>query len=217
MMRRLDQVTDLAEGCAALVKLDSRLVPVIEAAGPLQVRRREPGFEGLAHIVVAQQLSVASANAIWGRMAARLGAVTAERLAQASDEDLRSCGLSAGKLKTLRAAALADLDGRVRFDALGDCDPQAAHAALVALPGIGPWTADIFLLFCVGHPDIWPAGDLALAEAVRMAFDLDKRPSIKANAALAEVWSPWRGVAALVFWAYYTACKQGRAGVIKPG
>ncbi len=179
--------------------------------GPPRLRRRDPGFAGLAWTIVGQQVSTASAAAIYGRLEARLGRVDAASLARASDEALKGCGLSAGKLRTLRAVATACVDGALDFAALAAAEAEVAHAALVAIHGIGPWTADVFLLFCLGHADAWPAGDLALQEAVRLALALPARPSARELVALAERWRPHRGVAAHCLWAYYNAEKARAA------
>ena len=186
---------------------------VVGERDPPRLRRRDPGFAGLAWTVVGQQVSTASAAAIYGRLEARLGTVDPVNLARASDDALRCCGLSAGKLRTLRAVAAACAGGALDFAALATADAEAAHAALVAIHGIGPWTADVFLLFCLGHADAWPAGDLALQEAARLALDLPVRPSARDLVALAERWRPHRGVAAHCLWAYYGARKARVASV----
>ena len=172
------------------------------------LRRRDPGFEGLAWIIVGQQVSVASATAIFGRLKAGLGTLDAATVLATSDAALRGFGLSAPKQRALRAIAEAVASGALDFAALGRGEAEAAHAALCTIKGIGPWTADIFLLFCLGHADAWPAGDLALQEAARMALDLPLRPSTKELIALGERWRPYRGVAAHCLWAYYGARKQ---------
>jgi DNA-3-methyladenine glycosylase II len=203
---------DVAAGLAALLAADARLGPVAAVAGALPLRRHPPGFAGLARVVVGQQLSTASAAAIWGRLEAAGGATPAGFLAL-DDAALRACGLSVAKVRTLRSLAGAAGDGSLDFAELSSLPAEAAHARLVALPGIGPWTVDVYLLFCAGHPDIFPAGDLALQVAVADAFGLDGRPSVKALAALAAPWAPWRAVAARLFWAYYRARRAGRDGV----
>ena len=128
-------------------------------------------------------------------------------LAAASDAALRAPGLSAAKIRTLRAIAAAIDDGSLPIASLAALPADEAHALLTAVKGIGPWTADVYLLFCLGHPDAFPAGDLALQEAARVAYDLAARPSVKEFIALAEGWRPWRGVAAKVLWAYYRLAK----------
>jgi DNA-3-methyladenine glycosylase II len=209
--RRIDTPADVAAGLAALLATDARLKLVAERAGVVPLRRRPGGFAGLARIVVAQQLSTASATAIWGRLAAAYEPFTAQALIRARAERLARLGLSAPKIRAIKEIARAVAGGVLDCDALADMPADAAHAALCAVHGIGPWTADIYLLFCLGHPDAWPAGDLALREAARLAFALPERPTIKEAAALAEQWRPWRGVAARLLWAYYRA-RKGREG-----
>ncbi|HOV03488.1 MAG TPA: DNA-3-methyladenine glycosylase 2 family protein [Hyphomicrobiales bacterium] len=210
MARILASEADVAEGVDALLALDRRLVPVLEIAGKVRLRRSQPGFAGLAAIVVAQQLSVASADAIHGRLVALVDPMTAAGLAAAEEAALRACGLSRPKIRTLRALAEAELSGALDFAGLGADDPEAARAALTKVSGIGPWTADIFLLFGLGHADIFPAGDLALKNAVAEALALAGQPSTAELEGLAACWSPWRGVAACLFWAYYRARRGGR-------
>lgn len=193
---------DLAEGLAFLVAADPRLAKVAEASGSFGRRYRAPGFAGLARIVCGQQLSVASADAIWARFATLLGTPTAENYLAATPEALRAVGLSAGKVRTLNALAAAEAGG-LDIEALAESDPDRAIEALVAIHGIGRWTADIFLLFCARQADVFPAGDLALQIAAEDAFGLAKRPSEKELRAIAEAWAPWRGVAAKLLWAYY--------------
>ena len=186
---------------------------LLAVGGPPPLRRREPGFAGLAAIIVSQQVSVASASAIFGRLEARLAPLDAARLAAATDEDLRGCGLSSPKIRALRAAAQTIAEGRLELEGLSALDAETAHRALVAVKGIGPWTADIFLLFCLGHPDAFPAGDLALQEAAKLALALKTRPDAARLERIAERWRPWRGVAARMLWAYYRAVKT-RSGMV---
>ena len=194
---------------ANLARIDAAFVAEVlgERGGPA-LRRRDPGFEGLAWIIVGQQVSVASATAIFGRLKAGLGTLDASTVLATTDMDLRALGLSAPKQRTLRAIAEAIASGALDLAALGRSEAETAHATLRAIKGIGPWTADIFLLFCLGHADAWPAGDLALQEAARMALDLPARPSTKELIAIGERWRPHRGVAAHCLWAYYNARKQ---------
>lgn len=180
------------------------------------LRKRAEGFEGLAWIVVGQQVSTASAEAIWKRVRARFDPLTPAILLAASDEDLRGAGLSSPKIRTLRAAAEAVESGALRLDGLAALPAEAAHGQLTAIKGIGPWTADIYLLFCLGHPDAFPAGDLAVQEAARIACKLEARPDARALASLAERWRPWRGVAAKLLWALYRLEKK-REGAPRNG
>jgi DNA-3-methyladenine glycosylase II len=208
MTRRIDTEADIEAGLAALVSADPRLVAVAAMAGPLPLRRRPGGFTGLASIVVSQQLSTASANAIWGRLAAAYDPFTPQALIRARATRLAKLGLSAPKIRALKEIAKAIAGGALDCDSLPDLPADAAHQALCAVHGIGPWSADIYLLFCLGHPDAWAAGDLALQEAARLAFALPARPTLKETIALADPWRPWRGVAARLLWAYYRAVKK---------
>jgi DNA-3-methyladenine glycosylase II len=210
----IDGEATLAIAVAALVAQDAETIThMLEVGGPTPLRRRDPGFEGLAAIIVSQQVSTASANAIFGRLRAAIMPLNAENLRATSDETLRAAGLSAPKIRTLRALAEAIATKALEIDALAAMSAEAAHEKLVAVKGIGPWTADIFLLFCLGHPDAWPAGDLALQEAARLALNLKKRPDAARLEKLGERWRPWRGVAARMLWAYYRARKEGRSGM----
>ena len=209
-MRLLLDATDLDEGLAFLTTTDPRLRPVLATAGTVALRYRPPGFEGLARIIVAQMLSVASADAIWSRFAALLDTVTPANYLAQTEAALRAVGLSRGKVKTLDAVARAALAG-LDLEALADETAETTIAQLTALPGVGRWTAEIFLLFCARHADVFPAGDLALQVATMEAFGLPERPSEKEMRAISAAWSPWRGVAAKLFWAYYKAVRDGRA------
>ena len=180
--------------------------------GRLPLRRREPGFAGLAAIIVSQQLSVASASAIFGRLEALVVPLEAAELAKATEDDLRACGLSTAKIRTLRALATAVVEGGLDLASMAAMDAEDAHKALVTVKGVGPWTADIFLLFCLGHPDAFPAGDLALQEAAKLALNLKRRPDAARLERIAERWRPWRGVAARMLWAYYRGVKA-RSGM----
>lgn len=211
-MRLLLTADDMTEGLDALVAADPRLLPLRTACGVVEIRHRPPGYEGVARIVVAQMVSVASANAIWGKLERALGTVTGETVLAADEATLRAAGLSGAKMRTLRAVAAAERDG-LDLSALAAAPAEEATAALVALPGIGVWTAEIFLLFCARHADVFPAGDLALQVAAMEGLGLEARPSEKAMRRMAEDWTPWRGVAAKLFWAYHKHCREGRTAV----
>ncbi len=207
---------DLKLATARLLKADPRLSGIMAVAGPPPLRRRDGGFAGLASIVVSQQLSVASAAAIWGRLAAMLDPLEPAAFRRMRPQRLRRAGLSEAKIRALKAIAAAIDSGALDLAALADCSADDAHRALTALHGIGPWTADIYLLFCLGHPDAWPAGDLALQQAARLAFALKTRPTSREMGPLAEPWRPWRGVAARLLWSYYRAIKGRNAVPIQP-
>jgi DNA-3-methyladenine glycosylase II len=216
MLSFIHTEADLKTGTEALLALDPRLAPILAIAGPPPLRRRAGGFAGLASIVISQQLSIASAAAIWARLAAMLDPFEPAGFLKLRAARLQRAGLSAAKIKTLRSVARALTSGTLDLAALAERPADEAHAALTALHGIGPWTADIYLLFCLGHPDAWPAGDLALQEAARLAFALEARPTAREMQPLAEVWRPWRGVAARILWSYYRARKGRDAVPVNP-
>ena len=212
--RPLADEAALREAAEALRAKDPELVErLLLVGGPTPLRRREAGFAGLAAIIVSQQLSVASASAIFSRLETRLAPLEAVRVAGAAEEELRACGLSTPKIRSLRALAEAVAIGGLDLAGLAALDAEKAQEKLVAVKGIGPWTADIFLLFCLGHPDAFPAGDLALQEAAKHSLGLRARPDANKLEGIAERWRPWRGVAARMLWAYYRAVK-GRSGVV---
>lgn len=212
MSRRVETESDLESGLELLLKLDPRLVEVFRVAGRPPLRKRDGGFTGLSRIVVSQQLSVASANAIWKRVEESFDPFHHDTVLSARAPKFKRAGLSRPKIKTFREVARAVRDRDLDLDALHDMPADEAHAAMTRIKGIGPWTADIYLLFCIGHADAWPAGDLAVQEAIRIAFKLRKRPDAKRMNKLGEEWRPVRGVAAYLFWAYYAAVKK-RDGV----
>src|SRR6478736_3699329 len=164
MTVHLETQSDLEDAIRKLVKGDPRLKPVLEIAGMPALRRREPGFAGLAHIVCGQQLSTASAAAIWGRVSAAFDPFHHDALRKARVDRLGRLGLSGAKIKTLKNLAREIAAERLNLDVLANEDADAAHNTLTSLHGVGPWTADVYLLFCLGHSDAWPAGDLAVQE-----------------------------------------------------
>lgn len=213
MTIHLNTQDDLEEAIAVLVKQDRRLKPVLEHAGMPSLRRREPGFVGLAHIVCGQQLSTASASAIWDRLTKAFDPFDHQAVRRARTDRLGRLGLSGAKIKTLKNLARELAAGHINLDVLAEEDADAAHHTLTAIHGIGPWTADVYLLFCLGHGDAWPAGDLAVQEAIKIGLGLKTRPTPKEMAPIAEPWRPLRGAAAHLWWSFYRAIKQ-REGVI---
>jgi DNA-3-methyladenine glycosylase II len=216
MTHFLHTEADLQAGLAQLIFADPRLAPVAEKAGAFGLRRREAGFAGLCAIVCGQQLSTAAAATIRNRLFAAFDPFHHDTLRQARTDKLKRLGLSAPKIKSIREIAKAVANGQIDLVAVGNMDADDAHAALTALHGIGPWSADIYLLFCLGHSDAFPAGDLAVQEAARIAFGLRKRPDPKALTKLAEAWRPWRGVAAHLLWAYYHVVKRREGISLQP-
>jgi DNA-3-methyladenine glycosylase II len=205
-MQRIATLDDVSRGLDALVALDPRLEAVRAAAGEVPLRLSEPGFRSLASIIVSQQVSRASAEAIFGRLTGLLDPLTAEAVLAADETVFREAGLSRPKQRGLLAVAQAVADG-LDLGHLCSLDAGEAIAALTAVPGIGPWTAECYLLFAAGHPDVFPARDVALQSAVGHALGIAPRPPEKALIRLAESWAPWRGVASRLFWAYYRELK----------
>lgn len=196
----------------ALAAIHPHWETLIGRTGLPPLRLREGGLLGMSSIIVSQQLSVASARAVWTRFERVFVPLTPERLLAASDDDMRLSGLSRPKQRALLALATALVEKRLVFEALAEMTAEEVHAALTAIPGIGPWSADVYLLFCLGHRDGFAAGDLAVQEAARHAFGLAARPKAAELAAMAEAWRPWRGVAVRLLWAYYAVLKR-REGI----
>lgn len=194
---------DVEAGIEALCALDPRLAAVVAKAGPIPLRRREPGYAGLARVIVGQMVSRASADAIWARLEAETAGVTALACRTLDDAACRRIGLSRAKEAALLEAAGAEIDDGLDLHAVCALPAEEAIARLTAIRGIGAWTAQVYLLFCAGHPDVFPSGDVALQNAVAHAFSLDGRPAPRTLAAIAAQWAPWRAVAARLFWAYY--------------
>lgn len=208
MIPHLNTQADLDAALQSLIAQDPRLAPVLAATGMPALRRRAPGFAGLAGTICGQQLSTFAAAAIWARIVAAFGEPTHHHFRTARADRLRRLGLSAAKIKTLKFLAREIDREHINLAALADTPADEAHALLTALHGVGPWTADIYLLFCLGNGDAWPAGDLALQEAVRIALKLKARPGVKQMADIADSWRPYRGAAAHLFWAYYRVAKM---------
>ena len=197
----------VAEGVEWLRRADPRFAPALDACCPLPLRRKPDGFDQLLSAIVSQQVSVASAAAIWGRLQAA-GMVTPEAIRATDEEGLRALGLSRQKAGYACALAEAGID----FDALRDTPTDAVIATLTAVKGIGVWTAEIYAMFSLGRADVFAHGDLALQEAARVLLDLPERPREKQMRQIAEDWSPWRSVAARALWAYYRVAKD-REGI----
>lgn len=206
-MRVIETDADLTEGAAHLAAVCPQWARVLPMLGPLPLRRRDAGFGAVRDAVVSQQLSVASAAAI-GRKMAAAGMDTPDAILGAGDDALRACGLSAQKIRYLRGVAAAGID----FDALALMPDEQVIDTLTALPGIGRWTAEIYLMFALGRADAFCPDDLALQESARVLYALPERPRGRALAELARPWQPWRSVAARGLWAYYRIAK-GREGV----
>jgi DNA-3-methyladenine glycosylase II len=168
-----------------------------------------PGFATLIRIIVDQQVSTAAGASIWRRLAAACGGrVTARRLAALGEAGLRGCGLSGQKARYALGVAAAVLGGRLDFRRLHAGDDDTVRTTLTALKGIGPWTADIYLMFALGRPDVWPVADLALQHGMRLLHGLADRPGAKDMLTLGEKWRPYRSGAAILLWRYYGALQK---------
>ena len=211
-MRRLTSEADVAEAVAELVALDPRFGAVVARAGDIPLRFRPAGYAALASIIVSQMVSRASAEAIWARLEAVSGVVEPERLLSFAEADLRAVGLSGGKIIALRAVAEACRAG-LDLEAIASLPAEEAIGALTAIRGVGPWTAEVYLLFSGGHADIFPAGDVALQTAAARAFGLVEPPQQRQLRQMAETWRPLRSAAARLLWAFYATERRG-AGVL---
>jgi DNA-3-methyladenine glycosylase II len=205
--RLIETPACVAEGAAWLAAREPRFGAALRLTGPLPLRRRPDGFAALLDAIVSQQVSVAAAEAI-GRRLDAAGLTDPARIAAAPEEDLRACGLSRQKIRYARALA----EARLPYAALRTAPTEEVIATLVAVPGIGRWTAEIYAMFSLGRADVFAPGDLALQEAARLLFDLPDRPREAALREMAEAWSPWRAVAARLLWAYYRVAKD-REGI----
>jgi DNA-3-methyladenine glycosylase II len=203
MHNRIESTQDIAVATRALKRLCPAIARLHKVTGDPPLRRWSPGFDGLTRIVVGQQLSQASANAILARLTLAVTPLTPQNLLAAAPETLRSAGLSAGKIATLRALATAIVDTTIDLTALADMPADDVRARLTAVRGIGPWTVDIYLLFGRGDIDAFAPGDLALQIATQRALNLDTRPTTAELTQIATRWQPWRGIAARLLWAYY--------------
>lgn len=188
---------------AALLHQDPDLATILDRAGPLPWRRRTPGFPGLLQAIVAQMISNQAAAAIWGRLRALPGALDPAGMLHLSDDDLRGAGLSRPKVAHARVLAEAFLDGTLSADRLAALDDEAAIAAMVAVRGLGRWTAEIYLVFALDRLDVFPSGDIALAAAAAHLKGLEQRPSPTALRYLADQWKPSRSLAARLLWHHW--------------
>jgi len=201
--RIIETDADVAEGMDWLAAQCPRMRDAYAQTGSLPLRRKPDGFAELLSAIVGQQVSVASARAIWGRMQ-DAGFTNPQTCAAAPEENLRAVGLSRQKIRYTYELANAGID----FDALRNIPDADVVKTLVSVPGIGPWTAEIYAMFSLGRADVFAPGDLALQEAARILYNLPDRPKEGAFRKMAEDWSPWRSVAARLLWAYYRVAKN---------
>lgn len=207
MFKTIETEADIAEGVKWLLGREPRFRTVIEVHGLPPLRRADGGLPGLLRIVTEQMISLQAADAIWQRIARELAPLDPPAILRRRHATLMKLGLSGAKSRTFHALARAAHRGEFQVESLHLEPDDAVIAALVALPGIGPWTADIYALSCMGRADAWPTGDLALQAAAAHLFGLEKRPDARSMTGLAEAWRPWRSVAARLLWSHYRSLK----------
>ena len=197
--------TAVAELCSA----DSDLAAIVEQHGIPEFWAREPGFPTLVLLILEQQVSLASARAAYDRLVTRIGGLTPRGVLESTDEELRADGFSRQKNRYVRALAAAVEEGSLDLESVASLDDVAVRTALVALPGIGPWTAEVYLLSALRRPDTWPTGDIAHQEGARRAKRLELRPSAEELEAIGDEWRPHRASAARLLWHLYLS-ENGR-------
>ena len=201
------------KGCNALKRRHQAFVVALKAIDQTpHIRRRPGGMAGLFRIIVEQQISVPSAQAILARCQQKFPDLSSATLVKATQKEMRECGLSRPKIAYVKAIAEAELEGRFNFNLLATMDLDQAQDYLCRLKGVGPWSAAIYLLFCDGRLDLWPPKDIALLAAWTRAADLPERPLMKDFDAMGETFAPYRGVAAHILWTYYAKIR-GRAPI----
>jgi len=198
----LDEAT-FTRAAAQLCDSDPGLAAIVEAHGLPEFWAREPGLATLVLLILEQQVSLASARAAFDRLTTRLGGLTTEGVLASTDDELRADGFSRQKARYVRVLAAAVEDGSLDLELVATLADDQARAALVALPGIGPWTAEVYLLSALRRPDTWPVGDIALQESARRVRRLETRPSPDELAAIGEAWRPHRATAARLLWHLY--------------
>lgn len=208
LMHILNEQT-LAQGLSALTACDSEMEMILKEVGPPPLWKREPGFPTLVHIILEQQVSLASAKAAFTRLLEHISILSPERFLKLDDATLKSIGFSRQKTNYCRNLAQAISKGLLDLNALETQDDQSIRATLLSIKGIGQWTVNIYLLMALGRPDIWPSGDLALAVAIQHVKKLHSRPAQAEVCAIGEAWKPWRSVAAFMLWHYYLTKIKG--------
>ncbi|MGI9515091.1 MAG: DNA-3-methyladenine glycosylase family protein [Anderseniella sp.] len=209
----INTVDDLAAGAEALFELDPRFRTLHEQNGLPRLRRREGGLAGLAHIVVGQLISTKAANSIWARVEPVLSPFDVACISRMQVAELAACGLTRAKATAIISAAKAEHEGSFSFDLLAGLDNDGAAAELKKLHGVGQWTADIYLVTCLGRCDAWPAGDLAVRAGVQLFEQLADVPSITDMSAHGERWRPWRTIAACYLWGLYASDRRRDVGI----
>lgn len=208
-MRVVLDERSFATAVAELVAADPDLAAIVERHGVPEFWAREPGFPTLVLLILEQQVSLASARAAYDRLVLRLDGLTPRGVLDSTDAELRADGFSRQKNRYVRALASAIEEGALDLEAIAALDDVEVRRALVALPGVGPWTAEVYLLSALRRPDTWPTGDIALQEGTRRAKGLELRPTPDELEALGEAWRPHRASAARLLWHLYLS-ENGR-------
>jgi DNA-3-methyladenine glycosylase II len=208
VVKRLQNKQDLKDAVAWLVQTEPRFGPVVLRHGLPSLRHSEPGLKSLLRIVTDQLISLKAGEAIWNRLSLRLGSLTPDEVLACPESELRSLGLSGVKALSFHAAARAFQAGIFRQDGVSGLSEQELFRRLTDIPGVGPWTANLYLMMVHRAADVWPAGDIALQHAARQLFDLAQRPTARELTWLAEPWRPCRSTAALLLWSHYRDLKQ---------
>ncbi len=200
---QIDVFGDVSAGCDFLAQRSKPLAHALKTIERPHIRKRKDGFAGLFRIIVEQQVSVPSAQAIWKRCCAATQPMNAKTVAGLGEEALRAMGLTRQKAHYVHQMALAIGRREFSFRPLPALDDDGARDHLTQLKGVGPWSAGIYLLFCEGRIDIWPPGDIALEHAYGKAAQLEAKPTSQHLNDLSQDWAPWRGLAAHILWTYY--------------
>ncbi len=201
----------LARGVAHLAEKDRDFARIVAECGPPPLWGREPGFPTLVRVILEQQVSLASARAAFANLIKKTRSLTPRKFVRLSDEELKRIGFSRQKAGYCRGLAQAILSQEFDLDGLAGLDDDSARRALMERKGIGPWTADIYLLMALRRPDIWPSGDLALATSLQEVKGLSYRPAGEELDRIATQWRPWRAVAARLLWHHYLTRRSGNA------
>lgn len=208
MLLRIKNESDIKFGLEELSKLDPKLQKIINNVDHVPLRLSKPGYSGLAQIITSQLISRAAANAIWLRLETGLGGVSVQKVLTKSEDELMAMGLSRAKAKTFLSIAKLSSDGLFSFEKISTLPVDKALKELMSLKGIGRWSAEVYLMFCCGHPDFFPAGDIALRTAAGHAIFDGDQPDEKILRAYSERWSPYRSIAARLLWRHYALLKN---------
>jgi DNA-3-methyladenine glycosylase II len=213
---RIASAKQLSDAVAALMVADKRLKPMLKRTGqPVFVPRRRHGFEALMSIITSQQLSTAAGDTIFGRVKAAVVPFDPPTMLATSAEVLRACGLSAPKQKHMKTIAGAIMDGTLDLKRVRSMPDDIAREHLTAIKGIGPWTADIYLMSSLGRADVWPVGDVALQASIARVLKMRKRPNEKSMAKLSQLWRPWRTIVARLFWMHEDGLRKEKREALK--